>query len=130
LRTPENGKLGHIYNVSEIGSEHDQFFADSRQCYKDFAAGLNELDSMIVLPYAAGDKVTAANMHIVPWFAHALWGAGGKTIGEFEPLKEVIKQSVVGFEFGDNTMTWWRNILATDSFQKNYPSYTKFCCVL
>jgi hypothetical protein len=36
--------------------------------------------------------------------------AGGKTIGEFEPLKEVIKQSVVGFEFGDNTMTWWRNI--------------------
>jgi glutathione S-transferase len=122
LRTPENGKLYHIYNASEIGPKHDQFFADSRQGYKDFAAGLNELDSMIVLPYAAGDKVTAADLHIVPWLAHALWGAGGKTIEEFEPLKELIKQSVPGFEFGDNTMTWWRNISGTDSFQKNYPS--------
>jgi hypothetical protein len=121
-RTPENGKLYHLYNTSNIGPDHKQFFANSHQGYKDFAAGLNELDSMIVLPYAASDKVTAADMHIVPWLAHALWGAGGKAIDEFEPLKELIKKSVPDFEFGDKTKTWWRNISATGSFKKNYPN--------
>jgi glutathione S-transferase len=121
-RTRENGKLYHIYNSSEIGPEHEQFFADSRKGYKDFAAGLNELNSMIMLPYAAGDKVTAADMHIVPWLAHALWGAGGKAIDEFHPLEELIKKSVPDFEFGEKTKSWWRNISATDSFHKNYPT--------
>lgn len=121
-RTAENGKLNHLYNTREVGQAHEKFFADSHQGYKDFADGLNELDSMIVLPYAAGDMVTAADMHIVPWLAHALWGAGGKSIDEFEPLKELIRKSVPDFEFGEKTKTWWRNISATNSFKKNYPN--------
>lgn len=121
-RTPENGKLYNLYNTSEIGPDHEQFFIDSQQGYKDFAAGLRKLDAMIVLPYAAGDKVTAADMHIVPWLAHALWGAGGESVDEFEPLEELIKKSVPDFEFGDKIRTWWANISATETFKKNYPN--------
>lgn len=121
-RTHENGKLYQLYNDSEIGPEHEQFFRDSHQGYKDFAAGLNELDSMLVLPYAPGDNITAADLHIVPWLAHALWGAGGNAIYDFDPLEKLIQKSVPNFEFGEKTKTWWKNISTTDMFKKNYPS--------
>ncbi|KAJ5131336.1 uncharacterized protein N7515_007375 [Penicillium bovifimosum] len=83
--------------------EHERFFDDSHQGYKVFPAGLRELDSMLVMPYAAGERVTAADMHIVPCFAHALWAAGGETIYEFGPLEELIRKSVPDFEFGERT---------------------------
>ncbi|KFY64907.1 hypothetical protein V496_02937 [Pseudogymnoascus sp. VKM F-4515 (FW-2607)] len=121
-RTQGNGRMYDIYNAHEIGPEHQQFFDESLQGYRDFAAGLDDLDRKLVLPYAAGDRVTAADMHIVPWLAHALWGAGGKGIDEFEPLESLIKRSVPDFEFGEKTKTWWRNISETSAFKKNYPS--------
>ncbi|KAJ5145902.1 uncharacterized protein N7515_000466 [Penicillium bovifimosum] len=120
-RTPENGQLYRLYNT-EIGPEHQQFFDDSHQGYKDFAAGLNKLDSMLVLPYAVGEKVTAADMHIVPWFAHALWGAGGEKIQDLHPLEDLIKKSVPDFKIGERIKAWWKNISATESFKKNYPN--------
>ncbi|KAJ5550938.1 hypothetical protein N7461_005636 [Penicillium sp. DV-2018c] len=119
-RTPENGQLYRLYNT-EIGPDHQQFFEASRQGYRDFAAGLNKLDSMLVLPYAAGEKVTAADIHVVPWFAHALWGAGGEKIQDLRPLEELIQKSVPDFKIGERIKSWWTNISATESFKKNYP---------
>ncbi|KAJ5598898.1 hypothetical protein N7510_011848 [Penicillium lagena] len=120
-RTHENGKLNQLYNDNEIGTEHELFFHDSHQGYRDFATGLNELDSMLVLPYAAGDNITAADLHIVPWLAHALWGAGGNAIYDFEPLEKLIQKTVPDFVFGEKTKTWWKNISTVDAFKKSYP---------
>ncbi|CAG5158250.1 uncharacterized protein ALTATR162_LOCUS5058 [Alternaria atra] len=120
-RMPTNGYLNDLYTASNVGPEHEEFFAGTEQGYKDYAAGLRELDSMLVLPFAAGDKVTAADLHIAPWLAHAMWAAGGEEIGDFEPLRARIEKSVPGFEFGEKTKRWWANISARQSFKKNYP---------
>lgn len=122
MRTPTNGHIHGLYTASEIGPEHAEFFKATEQGYKDYAAGLKELDSMLVLPFAAGDQVTAADLHIVPWLAHAMWAAGGKGVGEFEPLRTLIRNSVPDFDFGEKTKMWWANISARESFKKNYPN--------
>ncbi|KEZ40184.1 hypothetical protein SAPIO_CDS9238 [Scedosporium apiospermum] len=122
MRTPMNGHIHGLYTASEIGPEHEQFFKATEKGYKDYAAGLKELDSMLVLPFAAGDQVTAADLHIVPWLAHAMWAAGGKGVGEFEPLRTLIRKSAPNFDFGEKTKIWWANISARESFKKNYPN--------
>ncbi|KAL2864231.1 glutathione S-transferase family protein [Aspergillus lucknowensis] len=122
LRTPDNGHLSHLYNAQNLGPEHESFFEASHRGYRDFAAGLDMLDSMLVLPFAAGDQVTAADMHVVPWLAHALWGAGGSAVNDFGPLRELLRKSVPGFEIGDRIKAWWANISASESFRKNYPT--------
>lgn len=123
MRTPDNGHLYRLYNTPEIESpEHEQFFEASRQAYKDYAAGLDKLNSMLVLPYAVGDHLTAADVHIIPWLAHALWAAGAKFVDDLEPLRSLVGRSVPGFEFGENIKTWWGNIAARESFRNNYPS--------
>lgn len=121
-RTRENGGLFRLYNSSEIGPDHEEFFRDSQQGYKDFAAGLDKLNDLFVLPYAAGDTVTAADLHVVPWLAHALWDAGGKWVNDFGPLEMLIQKSVPEFHFGEKTKTWWENITATEAFKKLYPT--------
>ncbi|OAQ58178.1 hypothetical protein VFPFJ_11673 [Purpureocillium lilacinum] len=120
-RTPLNGHIYDLYRASKIGPEQEEFFTATEQGYKDYAAGLRELDSMLVLPFAAGETVTAADLHIVPWLAHAMWAAGGREVGDFEPLRARVKKSVPDFEFGENTRRWWANISARESFKKNYP---------
>jgi len=121
-RIASNGRLYDIYNGKETGSDREDWFAESLQGYKDFAAGLDELDSILSLPYAAGDRVTAADLHIVPWLAHALWDAGGAQVDDFNPLQTLIRKSVPEFAFGSKTKEWWKNISATETFKKNYPS--------
>ncbi|KAL5041419.1 hypothetical protein BDW71DRAFT_217869 [Aspergillus fruticulosus] len=122
MRASDNGQLHRLYNAHEIGPEHEKFFEASLQGYKDYAAGLDKLNSMLVLPYAAGNQVTAADVHITPWLAHALWAAGAKSVDDFEPLRNLVRKSVPDFEFGENIKTWWGNISARESFKKNYPN--------
>lgn len=122
MRTPDNGHLYRLYNSEEISPEHEQFFEASRQGYRDYAVGLDKLNSMLVLPYAVGDEVTAADVHIIPWLAHAMWAAGAKSIDDFEALRKLVARSVPGFEFGENIKIWWRNVAARESFKNNYPS--------
>lgn len=121
-RTAENGYLFDLYHSGKIDPACEKFFRDSHQGYKDFAAGLDKLNDLLVLPYAAGDTVTAADLHVVPWLAHALWGAGGNDINDFTPLEKLIQKSVPEFQFGEKTMTWWKNISATEAFKKLYPT--------
>jgi glutathione S-transferase len=107
--------------VGESLTEREFFFAQSVRGYENFAAGLDALDSMLVLPFAAGDKLTAADLHIVPWLAHALWGAGGVELGDFEPLQALIRKTVPGFEFDHKIRAWWKNVMAVESFGRVYP---------
>jgi glutathione S-transferase len=119
-KSKENGVLYELYTTG-IGDHHEEFFRKTSDMYQDFAAGLNRLDSLIVLPYATGQTVTAADIHIIPWLAHALWGAGGSAIDDFEPLERLIQKTVPDFEFGGNIRNWWSNISARDSFKQVFP---------
>ena len=120
-QTKTNGALYHLY-TTDVSPAHEHFFRVTDESYKVFAAGLQELDSLLVLPYAAGKSVTAADYHIVPWLAHALWGAGGSAITEFEPLEKLVQKSVPAFTFGERTKTWWKNISSTNSFREVFPA--------
>ncbi|KAL1953864.1 hypothetical protein VTO42DRAFT_2088 [Malbranchea cinnamomea] len=120
-KTKENAKLYELYNRAEVGPEHEQFFRDTHEGYRALARGLENLDSLLVLPYAAGESVTAADFHIVPWLAHALWGAGGTSIDDFQPLEKSIQKSDPDFRFGEKTKAWWKNISATPAFQHVFP---------
>jgi glutathione S-transferase len=120
-RVASNGALYNVYSAEEGGSEREEFFAETLRGYEIFAAGLDQLDSMLVLPYAAGDRVTAADLHIVPWLAHALWGAGGVEVEDFGPLQTLTRKSVAEFEFGEKTRAWWKNVSASESFRRIYP---------
>ncbi|KAK4244268.1 hypothetical protein C7999DRAFT_35384 [Corynascus novoguineensis] len=119
-KTKENGQLHEVYNT-EVGPAHERFFQDNHKGYKALSQGLQKLNSLLVLPYAAGEAVTAADFHIVPWLAHALWGAGGNFIDDFEPLEKLINKSDPEFKFGEVTKRWWRNISATPAFQQVFP---------
>ncbi|KAL7944043.1 hypothetical protein V8C42DRAFT_327574 [Trichoderma barbatum] len=119
----QNGVLNKFY-TTEIGDEHRKFFKDSVEAYKAFAGVLNRLDSLLVLPYAAGDAVTEADFHVATWLAHAMWGAGSDTtqIQDFSTLEKLIQKSVPGFTIGDRTRQWWAAIAATDAFKKVFPT--------
>ncbi|KAL3449890.1 hypothetical protein BJX65DRAFT_305905 [Aspergillus insuetus] len=120
-RAARNGALLRLY-TSDPSLEHTEFFERTHAQYHDFAAGLDHLDSLLVLPYATGPLITAADLHIVPWLAHAMWGAGGQDIHEFEPLEKLIHQSVPGFEVGGRIKEWWANISQRESFKECYPA--------
>lgn len=119
-QTKTNRALYDLY-TTDVSLAHEYFFRATDESYKEFAAGLQELDSLLVLPYAAGKGVTAADFHVVPWLAHALWGAGGHAVTEFEPLEKLVQKSVPAFTFGVKTKTWWKNVSSTDSFREVFP---------
>ncbi|EHK18484.1 uncharacterized protein TRIVIDRAFT_231671 [Trichoderma virens Gv29-8] len=119
----ENGALNKFY-TTEIGDEHKDFFKDSDDAYKAFARVLDSLDSLLVLPYAAGDAVTEADFHATAWLAHALWGAGTNAtqIQDFSVLEKLIQKSVPSFTIGGRTRQWWASIAATAAFKKVFPT--------
>lgn len=118
-----NGSISKFYTV-EIGDEHSKFFKDSDDAYKAFARELVRLDSLLVLPYAAGDAVTEADFHTAAWLAHAMWGADSDTtqIQDFGVLEKLIQKSAPSFTIGNKTRQWWATIAATDAFKKVFPT--------
>lgn len=121
-KSMENGMLNGLYTSEEIGPHHEAFFAHSREGYQKFANGVAELDSLLVLPYAAGEEVTLADLHVVPWLAHAMWGAGASEVGDFAPLEELVRKSVPGFKVGEKIRQWWSTFGERESFKKVYPA--------
>ncbi|KEF59474.1 uncharacterized protein A1O9_04318 [Exophiala aquamarina CBS 119918] len=121
-KTVENGTLNDLYTSSEVGPGHEGFFAHSREGYQTFAEGLAKLDSLLVLPYAAGKEVTLADLHIVPWLAHAMWGAGASDVDDFGPLEELVQKTVPGFKVGGKIRQWWSTFGQRESFRKIYPA--------
>lgn len=117
----ENGGLNDLFTPKEMGPEHDAFFAHSREGYRLFAKGVAELDSLLVLPYAAGEEVTLADLNIVPWLAHAMWGAGATEVGDFGPLETLVRKSEPDFKVGEKIRKWWATVGERESFKKVYP---------
>ncbi|KAF4983793.1 hypothetical protein FZEAL_877 [Fusarium zealandicum] len=123
FKRQENAALYRFYSTS-VGRHHQEFFERSHAMYRAFATGMNKLENLLVLPYAAGDSVTEADFHVVPWLAHAMWGADTESseIHNFGPLESLIQKSEPGFSVGPRTREWWRNIAAAESFQTVYPT--------
>ncbi|KAL9473345.1 hypothetical protein ACSS6W_007725 [Trichoderma asperelloides] len=100
----DNGSLAKVY-TEPIGEEHKQFYKETDEALKIWARELERLDSLLVLPYAVGDSVTEADIHVTTWLAHAMWGAGSDTtqIHNFDTLETLIQKSAPDFKFGKKT---------------------------
>lgn len=76
------------------------------------------LETRIVLPYAVGDNVTLADLHMAPWLSHTLFALGTTDPSDFSKLEGRIQQIIPNFKLGPNIREWWKNFGKRDSFQK------------
>ena len=113
----ENGTLNSIF-TSATNAARIAYFEDTAAKYRTFAAGLNKLEHSIRLPYAVGDDVTLADLHIVPWLSHTLFALGTIDPSDFSKLEGRIQQVVPEFKLGPKIQEWWSNFGKRDSFQK------------
>ena len=115
----QNGVLSKLYDTP-TGPEHEEFFKLTRDMYHKFATGMDRLESLILLPYAVGENLTLADLHIVPWFSHSLVGVGTTEPEDFDKLEKHIQKTVPDFKIGPKTKEWWLNMTKRPSFQKVY----------
>ena len=116
-----NGAIHHLY-ATEARAEHQAFFESTQAAYRRFIAGMERLESSLRLPYATGDNVTLADLHIVPWLSHAQWGVGTTDTKDLDTLEAHLQKTVPDFEIGPNTREWWRNFGKRDSFKEVFPT--------
>lgn len=121
-KTAENLSVTSLYRA-DVGPTHEDFYKMTKEMYRTLAAGLDKLDSLIALPYAAGSRVSEADYNTVPWLAHAMMGADTPVadVQDFGPLERLIQKSVPDFKIGSNTKKWWSNIAKTEAFKEVYP---------
>jgi hypothetical protein len=55
---------------------------------------VEKLNRLLVLSYAAGEELMAADLHIVPWLSHTLWGTGATGIQDFASLGRLVGGAV------------------------------------
>lgn len=122
-KAAENGAMATLYSGSDIGGAHEKFFAETHDAYAELAKGLEELNELLVLPFAVGQEVSEADLHVVPWMAHAMWGAGTEpsNVLDFGPLEELVRKSVPEFRIGHKTKEWWSNFSKRESFKEIFP---------
>ena len=89
--------------------------------YGTFAAELGRLDGLIVLPYAAGEAFTAADIHMVAWLAHAMMACGIQEMGDLDAFERWIAKSVAGFRLGGRIREWWALVIRRESIRTLYP---------
>lgn len=116
----ENGASHQLYTTKD-DQKLESFFVESQKAYTGLIDMLEKLDAMIALPYAAGDEFSAADIHLAPWFAHALFGVRSEEIGDLHRLETHLQKSAPSFRIGDKTRSWWSNINSRDSFKEFYP---------
>ena len=111
-----------VYKHYISAEHHDEFFKSSQEQYRGWAVGMDKLESLIVLPYATGPDLTYADIHMAAWIAHAMWGADGQKIDDFDPLENLIRKTVPDFRIGTKTKQWWANVMQRDAFKKVFPN--------
>lgn len=118
----ENGRLYDVY-AQPVGHADEAFFAQSQALYRGFAAGMAELETLLVLPYAAGTSFGEADLHIIPWLAHAMVAAESDIheVQDLSTLEKALAESVPGFKVGPRTRAWWKTVAEESSFQKVFP---------
>jgi glutathione S-transferase len=119
-KAKENGELHHLY-TSKLSTEHQAFFEDTRARYVGLAAVVDRLENLFVLPYAAGEQVTHADLHAVPWLAHMMAAVETKEIGDLSKLEAHIRKSVTDFKFGPKLHKWWANYTSRAAFKEVFP---------
>jgi glutathione S-transferase len=119
-KSEENGILHNLYTTVP-SAEHDAFFKITDEDYIKFAAELDRLETILVLPYAVGDRVTLADLHVVPWLAHAMAGVGTKEIKDLSKLEAHLQKSVPTFKIGPKTQKWWDNYTDRAAFKEVFP---------
>ncbi|UKZ91500.1 uncharacterized protein TrAFT101_006477 [Trichoderma asperellum] len=121
-KTAENLSVTSLYRA-DVGPTHEDFYKMTDGMYRTLAAGLDKLDSLIALPYAAGSRVSEADYNTVPWLAHAMMGADTPVadVQDFGPLERLIQKTVPDFKIGSKIKEWWSNIAKTEAFKEVYP---------
>jgi glutathione S-transferase len=106
-----------------ISSDHEAFFQKTHNDYQSFAQGVNQLESILVLPYAAGETVTEADFNVIPWLSHCMAAAGTPEheILSLDGLEKVVQKSVPNFVIGERTMQWWANVSELKAFKEAFP---------
>jgi hypothetical protein len=122
-KAAENSALHKLYQTDVAGDSHEAFFQLTHDMYRKFAAGMDKLDSLLVLPYAAGGEISEADLHMVPWLSHAMWGAGTPPaeIQNFRTLEALVQKTVPDFNVGPKLKEWWSNISERRSFKEVFP---------
>ena len=116
----ENGSVHGAY-VTEDKKALEEFFGMSNAAYDGLIKGLETLDTMLVLPYAAGENVTAADFHIVPWLGHALMAVNESDIHNLDSLEAHLQKSSPSFKIGAKTRAWWAKANSIPSVKEFYP---------
>ncbi|KAL8905725.1 MAG: hypothetical protein Q9171_006564 [Xanthocarpia ochracea] len=119
-RFEENGTLHNHFTDASPTADREAFFSETAAGYRKFADGLEMLERQIRLPYANGDYVTVADLHIVPWLSHTLWALGTTDLSDFSKLEQRMRRTVPDFELGPKTRRWWANIGERDSFREAF----------
>lgn len=120
-KAQENGQLHHLF-TNKQSTQHDQFFKDTLARYEGFAGVLNKLETLLVLPYAAGKQVSHADLHAVPWLAHTMAATGTTEIRDLSKLEATIQKSVPSFKFGPKVQKWWDNYSERAAFKEVFPN--------
>jgi hypothetical protein len=121
-KTAENLSVTSLYRA-DVGPTHEDFYKATHESYRTLAAGLDKLNSLIALPYAAGSRVSEADYNTVPWLSHAMMGADTPVadVQDFGPLERLIQKTVPDFKIGSNIREWWANIAKTEAFKEVFP---------
>ncbi|RFU81280.1 hypothetical protein TARUN_935 [Trichoderma arundinaceum] len=121
-KAAENLSVTSLYRA-DLGPSHHDFYKLTNEMYRDLAAGLEKLESLIWLPYAAGETVSEADFNTIPWLSHAMMGADTPvtSVQDFGPLERLIQKTVPEFKIGPKTKEWWSNIAATETFKRVFP---------
>lgn len=119
-KSEENGVLNRIY-TTDPSTEREAFFRDTHEGYVKFAREMDRLETLLVLPYAAGEQVTFADLHVVPWLAHAMTFVDTKEINDLSKLEVHIQKSVPNFKIGPKLHKWWDNYTSRAAFKEVYP---------
>lgn len=119
-KAKENEKMHKIYTTGPC-AERDEFFKNTHAAYVKFVAEMDRLDTLLVLPYAAGESVTLADLHAVPWLAHALAGVGTTEIRDLGKLEAHLRKSVPEFRIAAKVQRWWDNYTERAAFKEVFP---------
>jgi glutathione S-transferase len=119
-KSKENGMLHRLY-ITDLSDEHQAFFRETHEGYVKFAREMDRLETLLVLPYATGEQVTLADLHAVPWLAHAMAFVDTKEIGDLSKLEAHIQKSVPNFRIGPKLHKWWENYTSRAAFKEIYP---------
>ncbi|KAM0257232.1 hypothetical protein ACHAQJ_004470 [Trichoderma viride] len=121
-KAAENLSVTALYRA-DVGPSHQDFYKMTGEMYRTLAAGLNQLESLIALPYAAGSRVSEADYNTVPWLSHAMMGADTPVtaVQDFGPLEALIQKTVPDFKLGPKIKEWWSNIAKTEAFKEVFP---------